>query len=137
MCSRRRFYKGPVNKINAGEKKRVLLHKGKICIKQLNLYYNGDDTTGSPNNKWIIKIDGEEILNDSLENIYIYFAGRSVSEHSDRPVVVTSYSSSTNVYKVIFHDLGPVVDAIEVWFKNVDMSNHSWVTVGLIYDVLE
>jgi len=137
MCPRRRFYKGPVNKVNAGEKKRVLLHKGKICIKQLNLYYNGDDTTGTNQNKWVIKIDGEEILNEKFVDIYTHLAGYCSAEHSDRPVVVASYSTSSNVYIVIFHDLGPVEDSIEVWHENADASNHCWVAVGLVYDVLE
>jgi len=137
MCPRRRFYIGPINKVAAGKKKRVLFHKGKICVKELLLRYDGNDDTSSKYNVWSIKIDGEEIINRSFGDIYKYLCGYSTCQHSDRPIVCNVYNTTINVYSLIFHDLGLVEDGIEVWFENKDTSNDCDVSLSLVYDVLE
>ena len=137
MCLRRRFFKSPIETVAAGEKGRVLFHIGRICIKQLTLRYNANDTTGSNKNKWLIKVDGQEILNMSLKDIYVNLCGYAAAPNSDRPVIMFAYSESGNIYTVIFHDLGRVEESIEVWLENVDTSNLCYVSAGMVYDVLE
>jgi len=137
MCLRRRFYRGPIKTVAAGKKERVLFHKGKICVKQLNLRYDADNDSGNNKNVWIIKIDGEEIINFPFNVIYTYFCGNAVCNHSDRPAICNSYSDTSKIYALIFHDLGPVYDSIEIEFENVDTSKSCLVNIGMIYDVLE
>jgi len=137
MYPRRRFYKGPVTSLAAGKEERVMFHRGKICVRQLNLWYDGDDTTGSYSNIWKIKIDGQEILNMTLYDIFTCLAGYVSAGHSDRPVVVQVFNNTSKTFGVIFHDLGVVNEGIEVWFKNVDTSNSCSLIIAMVYDVLE
>jgi len=137
MCPRRRYYTAPKTSVAAGKKERVLFHKGKICVKQLNLFYTADEETGSFNNKWIIKIDGSEIFNFSPIQLYNYFAGEQTSYNSERPVVITRFSTNVNIYTVILHNIGIVCEGIEIWLENVDTSNSCSVKIGMVYDVLE
>jgi len=137
MFWRRRFYKSPIKSVPAGEKKRVLYHKGEIHIRQLNLRYDANDTTGSNGNIWTIKIDGEELINDSFINIYEYLAGYTPTAHSNRPVVCLTKNETYKSYCLVFHDLGTVKEGIEVWHENVDTSNGCTIRVGMVYDVYE
>ena len=137
MFWRRRFYKSPITSLAAGEKKRILYHKGKICIRQLNLRYDADNTTGSYNNKWTIKIDGEEIINMSFFDIWAFLGGRIASAAANRPVSIVSKNDTNKHYIVIFHDLGVVEDGIEIWHENADTSNVVYINVGMVYDVYE
>ena len=137
MCLRRRFYKGPISAVAAGKKERVLFHKGKICVRQLHLQYDADNDTGNNKNVWNIKIDGMEILNFSFLHIYQHFAGNTICNNSDRPIICSRYSDTSKIFSLIFHDLGRVEEGIEVWFENVDTSNTCYVTIGMVYDILE
>jgi len=137
MCLRRRFYKADVRWISAGEKREILYHKGKIYIRQLTLFYDADNNTGTHNNKWIIKIDSDEILNMKLIDIHECLAGCMVCKESDRPVVSIIHDSTYKIYCVILRDVGIVNEGIEIWIDNVDTSNGCSVRVGMIYDVLE
>lgn len=137
MCPRRRFYRGALESVAAGKKERVLFHKGKICVRQLNIYCNGDDTTGTYKNKWIIKVDGEELVNMNCKDMYKYLVGYIVCQHANRPVINTIYNDSSKIYAFIINDLGVVNEGIEVWFENKDTSNSCGIVVGMVYDVLE
>jgi len=137
MCPRRRYYLAPKTVVAAGKKERILFHKGKICVKQLNLYYNADDTTGSYKNRWIIKIDGSEVFNFSPIQIYDFFAGDQSSYNSDRPVICTLSNPDSQIYSFILHDIGLVTEGIEVWLENVDTSKFCYVRVAMAYDILE
>ena len=137
MCPRRRFYKGPITSVAAGKKERVLFHKGKICVKQLCLQYDGHDDTSSNKNKWIIKIDGQEVFSFTAYDVCYFFCGFVTSVDSDRPIIMLKYDTNYNIYRFMLHDLGPVNEGIEVWFENVDTSNSCDVKIGMVYDVLE
>jgi len=137
MFWRRRFYKSPITSVAAGEKKRVLYHKGKICVRQLNLRYDANDTTGSYNNKWIIKIDGEELINMSFFDIWKFLGGSVSNTGANRPVSNLTRDDTNKNYVVAFLDLGTVEEGIEVWFENVDTANSCSLWVGMVYDVYE
>jgi len=137
MCFRRRFYKSPISGIVAGGEERIIFHKGKICVKQLSIYYDGNNDTGTNKSAIKIKIDGEEIFNYSILDIYRYFSGYMYSKESTRPIVFYAFDDSAKIYSLVFHDLGPVNDGIEVWIKNEDTSNGCVVLSGMVYDVLE
>ena len=72
-----------------------------------------------------------------LYDICNYIAGSLVAYHSDRPVVLTAFDSTNNIYGLMLHDLGRVDEGIEVWLKNVDTSNACGVWTGMVYDIIE
>ena len=137
VCPKRRYYIGPISSVPAGKKERVFFYKGRACIRQLNLFYNGDNTTGDANCKWTIKIDGETVINNTITEMYRYLAGWVISTHSDRPVVCTLYNKETNVFKFVLIDVGCIENGIEIWFENVDISNECTLGIGIAYDILE
>jgi len=137
MCPRRRFYKSPVTNVDAGKKERVLFCRGNFCVKQLTLQYDGHDTTSSNKNKWIIKIDGQEVFSFTPYDICYFFCGFMTTNDSDRPIITLKYDTDYNIYRFIFHDLGVVNEGIEIWLENIDTSNSCDVKVGMVYDVLE
>ncbi|RLF84692.1 hypothetical protein DRN34_05320 [Thermococci archaeon] len=137
MFWRRRFYKSPINSIPAGGKKCLIRHKGKINVRQLTVRYDGDDTTGSPYSKIVIRIDGEQIINDTIREIYKDLCGWLAGQHLNAPIVMRQYNSTNKVFCLMFLDLGTVKENIEVWLENADTSNSANVAAGMVYDVYE
>jgi len=137
MFWRRRFYKSPINSIPAGGKKCLIRHKGKINIKQLTIRYDGDNSTGSPYSKIAIRIDGEEIINDTMREIYKHFCGWRTGQFLNAPIVVRQYDDTYKIFSLMFLDLGTVKENIEVWLENADTSNSASVGAGMVYDVYE
>ncbi len=137
MFWRRRFYKSSIGAIPAGSKKCLIRHKGKINVRQLTIQYDGDDTTGSPYCKITIRIDGEEVINDTFFGIYKHYCGWSSSPHLNVPLVMRAYNFANKTFCVMFLDLGTVKENIEVWLENVDTSNEASIGAGMVYDVYE
>jgi len=137
MCWRRRFYKAPVTSLAAGKEEKVLHFRGHICVRQLTLYYNADDTTGSNDNIWTIKIDGEEIWRGTPEHVIDYYGGTLQAQYANRPLFPIKIDTTKKLFGICFIDLGRVNKNIEVWLKNVDTANACKLRVGMVYDVLE
>ena len=136
-CPKRRYHPGIEKTVNAGSKELVFSYKGSACVRQLGLYYDGNNSTGTYNCKLIIRVDGATILDMSMHDIVYRFCTNVVSAYSDRPLICTRWDNTNKIYCFIFHDLGYVRDNLEVWFENVDTSNSCVVRVGMVYDVLE
>jgi len=137
MFWRRRFYKSPISTVPAGEKRCLIRHKGKINVRQFNLFYDGDNDTGTPNCILTITIDGEQILNTPLVDINFYYGGGTASYNLAAPVTIVEMNWTEKRYKYRFLDLGTVKENIEIWFENVDTSNSAKVYSAIIYDVYE
>ena len=137
MFWRRRFYKSPFKKVDAGKKECLIRHKGQINVRQLTIRYNANDTTGSLYCVLTIMIDGEQIINESFEDLYQYFCNGYASKDLAAPFVFRVYNSSAKDFAIMFLDLGTVKENIEVWFENVDTENYVFMRAAMIYDVYE
>ena len=137
MCLRRRFKKNINDSVAAGTRELVLDLEERCCIRQLSLYVNMDDSTGTNESRWIIKIDEDEILNESCLNLHAHYAGWKISADASRPFQTFSYDDTAKTYGFIFLDLGRVERRFAVFFENKDTSNDAGVRVGVIYDILE
>ena len=137
MCLRRRFKKGINTTVAAGSKELVLDLEEKCCIRQLSLHANMDDTTGTSESKWIIKIDEDEVLNETINNIHAFFCSYTVTNQASRPIQTLYYDDTGKQYRFIILDLGRVERRFAVFFENKDTSNPAGVKVGVIYDILE
>ena len=137
MCLRRRFRVNSNTSVAPGAKELILDLEERCCIRQLSLYVNMDDTTGTNKSRWIIKIDEDEILNESICSLYEFYTGYMVETGATRPFQVVTFDNSAKLYRLIFHDLGRVDRRFAVFFENKDTSNVASVRVGVIYDILE
>jgi len=137
MCLRRRFKRCEDIYVAPGAKELVLDLEERCCIKQVALYVNMDDSTGTAYSKWIIKIDEDEVLNEAINNLFAYYCGYVATENSSRPLQFVEKNDTAKVYTIILLDLGRVERRFAVFFKNEDTSNTASVRVGVIYDILE
>ena len=137
MCLRRRFKRNENIYVAAGAKELVLDLEERCCIRQLNLWVNMDNTTGTNQSRWIIKVDEDEVLNESIVNLHSHFSGWVIASNASRPLQTTNYSDTEKTYGFNFLDLGRVERRFAVFFENKDTSNSAAVRVGVIYDILE
>ena len=135
MCLRRRFYKSPEVSVSKGEKRRILYHPGKICIKEFAFYYDGDNDTGTFDCVFELKIDGELLLKETLNDISRFWCVATSSPNASREFFRTGRSDTYKTLSFIIRNLGRVEEGIEVWFENVDTTNGANVRVALVYDV--
>jgi len=137
MCLRRRFKKNENTTVAAGAKELVLDLEQRCCIRQLSFQVDMNDTTGTKKSRIIFKIDEDEILNESIENLLVFYNAFWKTPQSSRPFQVIGWDDSTKNYSLIFLDLGRVERRFAVFFENKDTSNSANVRVGVIYDILE
>jgi len=137
MCLRRRF-KGVRNiKVEAGAKELILDLEERCCIRQLTFKTNMDDTTGTDESKVIIKIDEDEVLNESLANLWGKFAVNVTTAYRAAPFQFLKYDNTAKDYAFMILDLGRVERRFAIFFENKDTSNAAWLHCGVIYDILE
>jgi len=134
---RRRFKKDKNNYVAAGAKELVLDLEEKCCIKQLSLHADMNDTTGTNQSRWIIKIDEDEVLNESIYSLYANYSVYTVASYASRPIQPVFYSDTKKQYRFILLDLGRVERRFAVFFETKDTSKSAYVRVGVIYDILE
>jgi len=137
MCLRRRFKRNEEATVAAGAKELVLDLEERCCIRQLAVSVDMDDTTGTDDSRLIIKVDEDEVLNESLYYLQRFYNTWATSAHSNRPFQYTAWDATNKIYKMIFIDLGRVERRFAVFFENKDTSNTAIVDVGVIYDILE
>ena len=137
MCLRRRFKKGINTTVAAGSKELLLDLEEKCCIRQFIIYIDMNDSTGTKNSKLIIKIDEDEILNESIADLVASYGMWSADKYSNRPFQMISYDDSTKIYRFLFLDLGRVERRFAVFFENKDTTNSVYVKTSVIYDILE
>ena len=137
MCLRRRFKRIKRLSVPPGSKVLALDLEVRCCIKQLSIEANMDDTTGTENSKWIIKIDEDEILNESIHEIHANYCLWQITSQATRPIQTVVWNATEKWYGFIFLDLGRVERRFAVFFENKDTSNPAYVRVGVIYDILE
>ncbi|RKX61433.1 MAG: hypothetical protein DRP29_00245 [Thermodesulfobacteriota bacterium] len=137
MCLRRRFKKNEDVTIAAGAKELVMDLEERCCIRQLALDINMDDTTGTNQTRVIIKIDEDEVLNESISNLCAKYNAWATTSATSRPFTCTKYDDSAKRYQMIFLDLGRVERRFALFIENKDTSNPAIVQAGVIYDILE
>ena len=137
MCLRRRFKNTGLVIIPPGARKLILDLEEKCCINMLSVHCLMDSTTGTNQSRWIIKIDEDEVLNETCEIIYKHYCALRVTEHASRPVQTLLYDDTNKQYRFIFLDLGRVERRFAVFFENKDTTNEASVRVGVVYDILE
>ena len=137
MCLRRRFKKNINDSVAAGTRELVLDLEERCCIRQLSLYVNMNDSTGTNQSRWIIKIDEDEILNESCQGLYASYSGWAAAATADRPFQTVKFDDTAKIYGFVFLDFGRVERRFAVFFENKDTSNIAFVRVGVIYDILE
>ena len=137
MCLRRRFKNPGLVQVSAGARELILDLEERSCIVLVSLHCLMDSSTGTNQSRWIIKIDEDEVLNETCESIYKNYCAIRVSEHANRPIQTIYYSDTEKQYRFILLDLGRVERRFAVFFENKDTSNTATVRVGVIYDILE
>ena len=137
MCLRRRF-KGVNNfEIEAGAKELVLDLEERCCIRQLTFVAIMDSTTGTRDSRVIIKIDEDEVLNESLYTLWDKFAGDYATPYRAAPFQYLKHDTTNKIFSFLILDLGRVERRFAIFFENKDTSNPAYVHCGVIYDILE
>jgi len=137
MCFRRRFKKALNTTVAAGSKELVLDLEERCCVRQLVLGVDMDDSTGTNQSRWIIKVDEDEVLNESIVNMYYHLSGYGANSAASRYFNATQYTDTSKAYTFVILDLGRVERRFAVFFENKDTSNSATVYCGVIYDILE
>jgi len=137
MCFRRRFKKALNTTVAAGSKELVLDLEERCCVRQLVLGVDMDDSTGTNKSRWIIKVDEDEVLNESIADMYYYLSGYGANSAASRYFNATQYTDNYKNYTFVILDLGRVDRRLAIFFKNKDTSNPATVYCGVIYDILE
>jgi len=137
MCLRRRFKRNENVIVTAGAKELVLDLEERCCIRQVAVNIDMNDTTGTTESRLIIKVDEDEVLNESLYYLQKFYNVWASSAHSNRPFQYTAWDATNKIYRMIFIDLGRVERRFAVFFENHDTTNKAEVNVGVIYDILE
>ena len=137
MCLRRRFKKNVNTTVAPGAKELLLDLEERCCIRQLTYIYDGNDSTGTFDCRLIIKIDEDEVLNETLNSIYTHWGGWVYATNASRPYQSFKQDSTSKMHIGCFLDLGRVERRFAVFFENKDTTNPARVYVGVIYDILE
>jgi len=137
MCLKRRFKKNEDSTVAAGAKELVLDLEERCCIRQLAIDVIMNSSTGTCTSRINIKIDEDEVLNESIWILSAFYNVWATSVSASRPFQFVKFDDTNKRYSMIFLDLGRVERRFAVFFKNKDTSNSATVRASVIYDILE
>ena len=104
-------------------------------LKQIQLRFNGNDSTGSLASEFVIEIDGTEIIRRTFNSLETYFANETGTNRN--PIGLFHLHESNSSTKVSDFTLimdTEVTNNLTIKVDNADATNTTAIKLGFIYD---